>query len=281
MIENVDHLIVAVEDLDAAENNYKKIFGINPVWKGVHNELGTSNVLFNFENTYLELLAATGSGIGAELINQTIKKNGEGLLGLVLGTKNIKAFNKKAAESGYLLSEVSSGEGMSEKNKKRKWLYQFLPPEMTRGIFSFVIEHKSKGLPFSKHDKSTIKKLEQVVVKTSDCDGFIKVYRDLFGIRLALDSFVEAWKKRMLFFRLNKTTIEVIEEKNGEVLQTDSLWGLAWGVEDINLARARLLKNNINVSDVKPGVKKDTLVATIKSHTNNVPTLLIEHTKKA
>ena len=170
---------------------------------------------------------------------------------------------------------------MSEKNKKRKWLYQFLPPEMSRGIFSFVIEHKSKGLPFSKHDKSTIKKLEQVVVKTSDCDGFIKVYRDLFGIRLALDSFVEAWKKRMLFFRLNKTTIEVIEEKNGEVLQTDSLWGLAWGVEDINLARERLLKNNINVSDVKPGVKKDTLVATIKSHTNNVPTLLIEHIKKA
>ena len=51
MIENVDHLIVAVEDLDAAENNYKKILGINPVWKGVHNELGTSNVLFNFENT--------------------------------------------------------------------------------------------------------------------------------------------------------------------------------------------------------------------------------------
>ena len=103
MIENVDHLIVAVEDMDAAENNYKKIFGINPVWKGVHNELGTSNVLFNFENTYLELLAATGSGIGAEFINQTIKKNGEGLLGLVLGTKNIKAFNKKATESGYLL----------------------------------------------------------------------------------------------------------------------------------------------------------------------------------
>ena len=183
MIENVDHLIVAVEDLDAAENNYKKIFGINPVWKGVHNELGTSNVIFNFENTYLELLAATGSGVGAELINKSIQKNGEGLLGLVLGTTNIEAFNKKATESGYLMSEVASGEGVSEKNKKRKWLYQFLPPEMTRGIFSFVIEHKSKELPSSKYNKSTIKKLEQVVIKTRDCDGFIKVYRDLFGIR--------------------------------------------------------------------------------------------------
>ena len=235
MIENVDHLIVAVEDLDAAENNYKKIFGINPVWKGVHNELGTSNVLFNFENTYLELLAATGSGVGAELINKSIQSNGEGLLGLVLGTTNIEAFNNMATESGYPLSEVASGEGVSEKNKKRKWLYQFLPPEMTRGIFSFVIEHKSKELPSSKYNKSTIKKLEQVVIKTSDCDGFIKVYRDLFGIRLALDSFVEAWKKRMLFFRFNKTTIEVIERKNDDDSQ-DSLWGLAWEVESIEEA---------------------------------------------
>ena len=281
MIENIDHIILAVEDLESAENNYKKIFGVNPVWRGVHNELGTSNVLFNFENTYFELLAATGSGIGADFVNNTIKKNGDGLLGLVLGTKNINAFNKKATKSGYLLSEVTSGEGKSEQNKKREWLSQFLPPEITRGIFSFIIEHKSEALPYLKNGKSTVNKLEQVVFKTSDCDGFIKVYRDLFGIRLALDSFVKAWKKRMLFFRLNQTTIEVIEEKNNKVLRTDSLWGLAWGVEDINSARERLLRNNVIVSDVKPGVKEDTLVATIKSHTNNVPTLLIEHTKKA
>ena len=281
MIENIDHIILAVEDLETAEDNYKKIFGINPVWRGVHNELGTSNVLFNFENTYFELLTATGSGIGADLVNNVIKKNGDGLLGLVLGTKNINAFNKKCTESGYLLSEITSGEGKSEENKKRKWLHQFLPPEITRGIFSFIIEHKSDGLPCIKHGKSTVNKLEQVVVKTNDCDGFIEVYRDLFGIRLALDSFVEAWKKRMLFFRLNKTTIEVIEEKNNKVLPTDSLWGLAWGVENIYSTRERLLKNNIIVSNIKPGVKEDTLVATIKSHTNNVPTLLIEHTKKA
>ena len=64
-------------------------------------------------------------------------------------------------------------------------------------------------------------------------------------------------------------------------MPADFLWGLAWGVRDINSARERLLKNNIEVSDIKKGLKKDTLVATIKSHTNNVPTLLIEHTKRA
>lgn len=281
MIENVDHIIVVVEDLSLAEQNYKKIFGIDPVWRGKHEELGTANVLFNFENTYFELLAVNGSGIGADLVNHTINEKGEGLLGLVLGTKNIVQFRDSAIENGYPLSEISTGHGINEQNEKREWLYQFLPYELTRGIFSFVIEHKSPDLPLLASDKSTVNKLEQVVIKTNDVNGFIKIYKDIYGIRLALDSFVETWKKRILFFRLNKTTIEVIEDKNDKDLPNDSLWGLAWGVQDIKQTRERLLSMNIEVSDIRPGVKEDTLVATISSHTNNVPTLLIEHTKKA
>ena len=281
MIENVDHIIVVVEDLGLAEQNYKKIFGIDPVWRGKHEELGTANVLFNFENTYFELLAVNGSGIGADLVNDTINEKGEGLLGLVLGTKNIVQFRDSAIENGYPLSEISTGHGINEQNEKREWLYQFLPYELTRGIFSFVIEHKSPDLPLLASDKSTVNKLEQVVIKTNDVNGFIKIYKDIYGIRLALDSFVETWKKRILFFRLNKTTIEVIEDKNDKDLPNDSLWGLAWGVQDIKQTRERLLSMNIEVSDIRPGVKEDTLVATISSHTNNVPTLLIEHTKKA
>ena len=62
MINSLDHLIIAVNNLDEAENNYKKIFGMEPVWRGEHKELGTSNSLFNFNNTYFELLSATGDG---------------------------------------------------------------------------------------------------------------------------------------------------------------------------------------------------------------------------
>ena len=281
MIENVDHIIVVVEDLSLAEQNYKKIFGIDPVWRGKHEELGTANVLFNFENTYFELLAVNGSGIGADLVNHTLNEKGEGLLGLVLGTKNIMQFRDSAIENGYPLSEISTGHGINEQNEKREWLYQFLPNELSRGIFSFVIEHKSPDLPLLASDKSTVNKLEQVVIKTNDVNGFIKIYRDIYGIRLALDSFIQTWKKRILFFRLNKTTIEVIEDKNDKDLPNDSLWGLAWGVQDIKQTRERLLSMNIEVSDIRSGVKENTLVATISSHTNNVPTLLIEHTKKA
>ena len=81
----------------------------------------------------------------------------------------------------------------------------------------------------------------------------------------------------MLFFRFNKTTIEVIERKNEDTSQ-DSLWGLAWEVESIKETHKRLTKEGVDITPIKDGLKENTLVATIKSHTHNVPTLLIEHT---
>ena len=34
MLSTLDHIIIAVEDLNHAEQNYKKIFGIKPAWRG-------------------------------------------------------------------------------------------------------------------------------------------------------------------------------------------------------------------------------------------------------
>jgi hypothetical protein len=115
-----------------------------------------------------------------------------------------------------------------------------------------------------------------VVIQTNDADGFIDIYRDIYNIRLALDKYVEAWKSRMLFFRCNKATIEVIEKKD-EQGAADKLWGLSWQVDSIEEARNRLLNQGVEVTPIKKGIKENTLVATIKSHTNNVPTLLIQH----
>jgi predicted enzyme related to lactoylglutathione lyase len=159
----------------------------------------------------------------------------------------------------------------------RKWKNLFLPPELTRGLFSFIIQHTEGTLPpLGAYSNASINKLDHVVINTNDADGFIKIYRDIFNIRLALDKFVEAWKSRMLFFRLNKTTIEVIEKKDSSD-SFDSLWGLSWEVENIEEAHKRLEKEGVEITAIKKGIKEKTLVATIKSHNHNVPTLLIQH----
>ena len=278
MISSLDHLIIAVKDINEAEENYRKIFGIEPVWKGEHKALGTSNVIFNFKNTYCELLSANGDGIGASLVNNAIEENGDGLIGLVFGTNNAEESFSKLKKLGYLITEPSEGEGVDTKTKKiRKWKNLFLPPELSRGIFTFLIEHTEGALPsLDKYPSDSVNKLDHVVINTNDADGFIDIYRDIFNIRLALDKVIEHWKSRMLFFRFNKTTIEVIERKNEDTSQ-DSLWGLAWEVESIQETHKRLTDEGIDVSPIKDGLKENTLVATIKSHTHNVPTLLIEH----
>ena len=68
MIDNIDHLIVAVSDLAIAKKSLTKIIGSEPVWEGVHEDIGTSNVIFLLSNTYLELLASNGDGMGSALV---------------------------------------------------------------------------------------------------------------------------------------------------------------------------------------------------------------------
>ena len=279
MISSLDHIILAVEDLQDAEKNYKNILGIEPSWRGLHKELGTANVIFNFKNTYLELLSAEGEGVGADLVKESIKKNGEGLAGIVLNTKDISKASKRLKDLGFLVGDVLTGEGKDkDTNDTRNWKYLFLPQELTRNLFLFLIEHTKGILPQDeKFPPGSINKLDHVVINTNDADGFINIYQDIFNIRLALDRIIEHWKSRMLFFRLNKTTIEVIEKKDRKD-PNDSLWGLAWEVKSIKDAHERLVSKGVEVTEIKKGLKENTLVATIKSHTHNVPTLLIEHT---
>ena len=280
MISSVDHIIIAVKDLDQAINDYEKVLGIAPCWKGKHTELGTKNALFNFENTYLELLSPCDAGPGTEFINSLLAEKGDHLAGIVLGTQNIEHAKESLKKSGHEVG-VTLGEAVNEADGQiRRWKNIFLPANLSRELFIFIIEHTKGSL--TKHenqDSSKVKKLDHVVINTQNADDFISIYRDVYKIRLALDKTIEHWKRRMLFFRTNATTIEVIEEKDKKE-PADELWGLAWEVDSIEDAHKRLVSNNVEVTPIKEGLKKGTMVATIKSHTCNVPTLLIEHTEE-
>ena len=278
MINKLDHLIVSVKNIAEAEKNYSKLFGANPVWRGEHKELGTINSIFNFNNTYFELLAANGEGLGAQLVTKTIEENGEGLTGIVLGTEDLENSKNQLLKKGFDFGSVAQGEGLDfDSGKIRRWKNLFLPDKLTRGLFTFLIEHTEGELPEPENiPTSSVHKLDHVVINTNDPDGFIDVYQNIYGLRLALDQTVEKWGGRMLFFRLNHTTIEVIG-KNDDNETQDKLWGLAWDVKDLEATHKRLEKEGFEITPLKEGRKPNTLVATVKSNTHNIPTLLIEH----
>jgi len=277
MLKSIDHLILAVDDLSISKNFYSDLFGFPPTWEGVHKGLGTKNAIFSFENMYLELLTKNGDGVGATFVDNHIKLNGEGLAGIALEVVDINKASLDFAEKGIEVGEYINGEGLSSSKKIRTWKSLYLAKELTRGIFTILIEHSSEKILY-KHteDSSHIKRLDHVVINSNDPDGAIKLYRDIYGIRLALDQFMKDWGGRMLFFRINKTTIELVgkpDSKNNK----DKLWGFAWSVDNIEQTYNRLIKSGIEVSEVRSGRKANTLVCSIESKASPVPTLLIQH----
>ena len=278
MIKSIDHILVAVKDLEKAVRDYSLVFGFGPTWQGNHPSLGTKNALFPLENMYLELIAIDDEGPLAETVNEHLKKNGESIFGLALETDNIELAKNELSASFNTDLEISDGKGVNNISKdERYWRNIFIPNKFSRGIFTLLIQHTKGILPeHDISDESNISRMDHVVINSNDPDGLVDLYSDKYGIRLALDQFVEKWGGRMLFFRTDHTTIEAIGIKKDGPAE-DFLWGLAWTTKDIKKTHKRLVNAGVNVTDIKDGRKPKTLVATIKSHCADVPTLLIEH----
>jgi catechol 2,3-dioxygenase-like lactoylglutathione lyase family enzyme len=118
--------------------------------------------------------------------------------------------------------------------------------------------------------------IDHVVVQTPDPDRAIALWRDRLGVRLALDREFPKRRLRLLFFRSGGVTLEFSGALGAAGTGSDSLWGLALRVADLAACRARLLDAGVEVSQVRPGQKTGTQVATVRSHDLGVPTLLIQ-----
>ena len=108
----VDHIIMAVADLQKASADYALMLGRAPSWQGTHPDYGSANTLFRLDNCYLELLAAEGEGWAADMVTNMIAKQGEGLCALVFGTDDADAFLGQARAKGIEASDQQAGHGV-------------------------------------------------------------------------------------------------------------------------------------------------------------------------
>jgi catechol 2,3-dioxygenase-like lactoylglutathione lyase family enzyme len=120
--------------------------------------------------------------------------------------------------------------------------------------------------------------IDHVVVFTPDPERAIALWRDQVGLRLALDRVFEQRKLRLLFFRSAGMTLEYAHPLEGNRgAGTDGFYGVSYRVPNVLAHRERLLAAGFDVSDVRPGMKPGTTVASVRDHTAEVPTLLIQH----
>ncbi len=279
----LDHVTVAVRDVDLATGRMARLLGRRPSWRGSHPAEGTANALFRLANTTLELLAPAGPGRLARRLEERLEHQGEGLAGLAFGTDDADATAAELRARGVEAGAPEKGLGRDDESGAwREWRTVALPPSITRGAWLSGIQPLSppEVLPPATPlgvEGAAVAALDHVVVASPDLEGARRLYGELLGLRLALDRSFEARGLRMLFFRVGGVTVEVVGRLGAspDPAAPDRLDGLAWRTPDVDAARARLAAAELDVSEVRPGFKPGTRVCTVRDGTCGVPTLLI------
>ncbi|OBA80063.1 hypothetical protein A9W99_18315 [Mycobacterium sp. 1164966.3] len=283
MFDALDHVIVAVRDLDDATRRYATLLSRSPSWRGDHPGWGTANALFRLDNTYLELITPHGDGAFGRTVAAQLDHRGEGPIGLAFATSDIDGVHTQLTANGLEPSPVSAGLGRdTHTGLTRRWRSVLLPETRTRGVLMIAIEHESPDLlpeaaPVGS-EGAIVTGIDHAVVSTSDADAAITLYRDGLGLRLALDRSFPDWGMRLVFLRVGGVTVELAQplREAQPRTETDRVWGLSWRVPNADAARARLAEAGLDVSEVRPGRKAGTRVLSVKDGTCGVPTLLIE-----
>ncbi len=290
----LDHVIIAVRDLDAATADFAALLGRSPSWRGEHPQYGTRNTLFRIDNTYIELLGL-GGGSGdprwSGEIARFLDAHGEGVYALALGTSDVDATARDMRERGLEVVNPADGEGIDiDTGARREWRNAMVSLKSTNGTRLFFIQHKSPvdalpAAPVVAGEGAHVQRMDHAVVLSADMEASRRLWGDALGARLALDRTFPERNTRILFYRLRDITIEIsggAQQTEEGLGKPDRLWGLAWGVGNVEATCARLRAAGIEVSGPRRGIKPGTLVATVKGeHAHGVAMLLIEHTPES
>ncbi|WP_221028890.1 methylmalonyl-CoA epimerase [Actomonas aquatica] len=127
MITRIDHLGIAVKNLDTAIAYYEKALGL----KCEHTEEVASQkvrtAFFHCGEVHLELLEPTADD---SPIAKFLEKNGEGIHHVAFATDGIEAQLKGAADAGVRLIHETPFEGAANK------MVAFLHPKSTHGVLT-------------------------------------------------------------------------------------------------------------------------------------------------
>ena len=254
MIKSLDRITYLASSLEKAEKTFSSFFDLKPSKRIISAEKNYESLIYIFENMCFEVIEKKDD------LSEKNKLYGFSLLSDDLSSIDISIISEKNNRQEEFEDKVQSVKSLDIKQS----------PDFQ------LLVNEYENLDMDRANENNLFALDHLVLTTNKSDDLIDLYEKELGIRLALDQFVEKWGGRMLFFRTGQATIEVIDNK---VEGNDQFWGLAWKTKDIRKKREYLIENGFNVSDVKDGRKKDTLVATVKFDEVKIPTLLVEHLK--
>jgi len=131
MFELIDHVGVAVSDLDRAIALYEGTFGMPLVHRETVEEQGVEAVLLDVGDGHVELLSPLGP---ETVVGKFIAKRGEGLHHVAYRVADIDATLEALKEAGVELIDAEARIGI------RGSRVAFLHPKSTGGVLTEVVE---------------------------------------------------------------------------------------------------------------------------------------------
>ena len=285
MITGLDHIVVLLGDIKAGARTYELLLGRAPSWRSRSD--GTETVLFTLDNMSLELMAPVGSSSTAERIRNVIKISGEGLASICFRVGDIAKMHRRldrVALEPEPVAEVESRDSGS--GALLHWKRTRAATELARGVRMFFLELAQERPRSVATAAAPVLGLDHVVVSTEDPERAAALYGARLGLDMALDRSHPDWG-RLMFFRCGDLIVEIVHrpvaggDQAHDNLAHDKLWGLSWRVADIDAARARLVADGIDVSEVRAGRKPGTRVMSVRNGSCGIHTLLLERTARA
>lgn len=125
MVSGVEHIGIAVKNLEAANQNYSKLLGITPYKVEVVESEKVKTSFFKVGDSKVELLEGMDE---SSAISKFISKKGEGIHHLAFAVDDIKAEMKRLKEEGYQLLSEEPKRGADNK------LICFVHPKDANGV---------------------------------------------------------------------------------------------------------------------------------------------------
>ena len=125
MIEKIEHIGIAVKNLDEANKIYEQLLGTPPYKMETVDSEGVNTSFFKTGESKVELLQATKE---ESAIAKFIAKKGEGIHHIAFAVKDIYKEIKRLKEEGYTIINESPKKGADNK------LVCFVHPKNTKGV---------------------------------------------------------------------------------------------------------------------------------------------------
>jgi len=105
MIYNIDHVAIAVHDLDAAIERHRQLYGAEPMWREVVEEQGVEEAMIPVGGSFVQLLSPLGEDTP---VGRFLTKRGEGLHHVAYAVSDIEAtLDELRAQGARLVDETA------------------------------------------------------------------------------------------------------------------------------------------------------------------------------